>query len=1095
MSHSSSSNERTPLKHDTSREPTVEGRASDARLDAHEHYEFGGPSGVAAMMVFFPLMMYYFWICLRFYNGSLVHPESFRDIGPFLGRMWTHICQDAAPTLRAWAIYTGLMSFELALAFIMPGYKQEGLPVPSLGYKSLNYYCNALWSFYGTLIAGAVLHTTGLFRLTQIIDHFGEIMTVAMIYGLLISLVVYVVTIALGKQMRMSGNFFYDFWMGACLNPRLGIVDLKMWAEVRIPWVLLFCIAISGACKQYDTYGYVTPNMAFMVLATGLYINACAKGEECIPQTWDMFHEKWGFMVIFWNFAGVPFTYCYPVLYLASQEPETYRFPTAIYILLFATLLTVYYIFDTSMSQKSRFKMQMQGTYTPRWAFPQLPYGTIENPTFIQTAHGNKLLTSGWWAYARKPGAVGAELRSHLPAQLWLGACSIAPLFKELTTNCMLPVQSPAMTYPPSPTITPAQAHALFSFLTHTQTLAEMQSLKVPGRVSNSGPPFNPKLGPDVGDTLPLPILNFLLRRLALTLPGFKDVPQAVWSEHAQQVLEALAAQDLSDSYDKGSISKRKILGFAVVIVAEYAIRGALGGVPGRDSPRAKLPEKWDPNNPAHVLRAWDEVIHGFAYGTQMDELVEWVTKTDDLTKLPPMLQTAHQFATMTCASFLHYLLVVNPAGPTLVTLIKRVHGLLPYGILRQTLRVSNAATLLSAVLRIFLQHAPSVRGWFNGKRGQNLLQTIMSSILGGDETRIMQSIRELDSSPDAGTKDQIAAIENYVQNGTREGKLDIRDKSATKSQSIVVTILSEANVPIPTSETVHTNLLNRLSLSLAARDRQRLISVLCENSPSTDDHLAALIRAVGNAFDPILRGVHRATDFAGAISDIQAFLDDLLALAQDKASGPAAYFELCKDHQKNIHKFLHALAKNAPELKEAYLTWYKECMKVYARPEGAYVPPASESGSGEAESAGALTPELARLVESLSDQDRATVIAEAEEYAAWLGALSSKSDERTDQLLSPDGPWPQVAPGVYLAMWEDMIASTGVTPAEANGPVRYGTTASVQNASRKDDGEHGEVAAPRLYVGTGNPAPKMPITRKVLSGPFEELLIKNCMN
>lgn len=35
-----------------------------------------------------------------------------------------------------------------------------------------------------------------------------------------------------------------------------------------------------------EVYGYVTPNMAFMVLATGLYINACAKGEECIPQTW-----------------------------------------------------------------------------------------------------------------------------------------------------------------------------------------------------------------------------------------------------------------------------------------------------------------------------------------------------------------------------------------------------------------------------------------------------------------------------------------------------------------------------------------------------------------------------------------------------------------------------------------------------------------------------------------------------------------------------------------------------------------------------------------------------------------------------------------
>jgi len=107
-----------------------------------------------------------------------------------------------------------------------------------------------------------------------------------------------------------------------------------MWQEVRIPWVLLFHIAISAALKQYQTIGYVSPvstssltvlslilsfpsitlpepdvlsfqNLAFMVLATGLYINACAKGEECIPQTIDMFYEKDGFMLTFWNFAGV----------------------------------------------------------------------------------------------------------------------------------------------------------------------------------------------------------------------------------------------------------------------------------------------------------------------------------------------------------------------------------------------------------------------------------------------------------------------------------------------------------------------------------------------------------------------------------------------------------------------------------------------------------------------------------------------------------------------------------------------------------------------------------------------------------------------
>lgn len=70
----------------------------------------------------------------------------------------------------------------------------------------------------------------------------------------------------------MSGNVIYDVFMGASLNPRLFTsrafalgrkrwdgVDLKMFAEVRVPWVLLFMIAVSGAVKQYQDLGYVTP--------------------------------------------------------------------------------------------------------------------------------------------------------------------------------------------------------------------------------------------------------------------------------------------------------------------------------------------------------------------------------------------------------------------------------------------------------------------------------------------------------------------------------------------------------------------------------------------------------------------------------------------------------------------------------------------------------------------------------------------------------------------------------------------------------------------------------------------------------------------
>ncbi|TIC73686.1 hypothetical protein E3Q00_02683 [Wallemia mellicola] len=386
--------------------PTIsrEGRKTDKKhFFEHQEYEFGGPAGVVAMMIGFPLLMYYFYICMQANDGWFLYPKSTADVVPLLKYLWEYAKEHAYPHKKAWGIYLGLMTMEFVLAVVMPGFKQKGLPVPSLKYKSLDYNCNALSCFYATLLISAGLHLTHTFRLSEIVDNFGPLMTVAIIVGYGCSLLIYVLTVLFGKPLRMSGNFFYDFFMGASLNPRLLGVDIKMWAEVRVPWVLLFGIAVSGACKQYDQYGTVSPNMAFMVLATGLYINACAKGEECIPQTWDMAWEKFGYMLCFWNFAGVPFTYCYPVLYLLNHRPEEYSWSWATYTLLFGVLLTSYTIFDLAMAQKSRFKMQQQGIHKFRKTFPQIPGATPKNPTFVQTQHGSKLLTSGPWAYARKP--------------------------------------------------------------------------------------------------------------------------------------------------------------------------------------------------------------------------------------------------------------------------------------------------------------------------------------------------------------------------------------------------------------------------------------------------------------------------------------------------------------------------------------------------------------------------------------------------------------------------------------------------------------------------------------------------------------------
>jgi len=119
------------------------------------------------------------------------------------------------------------------------------------------------------------------------------------------------------------------------------------------------------------------------------------------------------------------------IVYMATHEPSRYRFSTTTYIALYVALLTAYYIFDTSMAQKSRFRMLMQGTYQERWTFPQLPWGTLKDPKYIQTEHGNRLLVSGWWAYARKPN-YSADLVMSLTWGLVIGAASPIPYFYPL---------------------------------------------------------------------------------------------------------------------------------------------------------------------------------------------------------------------------------------------------------------------------------------------------------------------------------------------------------------------------------------------------------------------------------------------------------------------------------------------------------------------------------------------------------------------------------------------------------------------------------------------------------------------------------------
>lgn len=354
--------------------------------------EFGGPWGTFGIIAFSHFIVLYLYYCLKTAKGSLVIPATLTEALYLFPTMARAAATDGSLSFAIVA-YTTFLVLQAVFYCVMPGVIVRGRPLPGSG-AQLTYQCNGVASFWATNALMVVLHYTGVFNMGSIIDNLGAFIVVAMAAGDIVSALLYLIAASTNEAERMSGSVVYDYFMGAWLNPRIGVLDVKLLFETRFAWIMLFYITASAAVKQFAETGSVSTPMAFMLTAHFLYVNACMKGEECVPSTWDMFHEKLGWMLVFWNMCGVPLAYCFQSVFIYRNNVQHEPLYMAA---LFVVLLAAYFVFDTTNSQKNRFRMMDEGTYIPRKAFPQLPFGTLINPTFIQTKQGNKLLTGGWY--------------------------------------------------------------------------------------------------------------------------------------------------------------------------------------------------------------------------------------------------------------------------------------------------------------------------------------------------------------------------------------------------------------------------------------------------------------------------------------------------------------------------------------------------------------------------------------------------------------------------------------------------------------------------------------------------------------------------
>ncbi|KZM25174.1 hypothetical protein ST47_g3673 [Ascochyta rabiei] len=612
--------------------------------------------------------------------------------------------------------------------------------------------------------------------------------------------------------------------------------------------------------------------------------------------------------------------------------------------------------------------------------------------------------------------------------------------------------------------LAPAQTHALFDILIHHQLYAEIEAFKYPSTINHYGYPFRKADG--VQTTSPL--LQNMLNKFALTNPALKNLDNSFWQDKIQALVARMAEAELSESYDKGAIGSRKALATAASSIAEYIGRGMLGGYPvalGEGDGK----KQYDTNKPGDVLEAWEECARTFIYGDLLDQLLEKVTATDKLEDHSSLVQAGHEFILLNVASFLHHIFVMSPDGQYLVRLLENIHRLIPYYMIKQTLRVGNAASMINGMVRLILAKlsVTAMTNWIgltnNSNDGMNLMQQIISTILAWDTAEFQKRASKLESMRDAPDKKVMKAIKAHVY-ASRDRHEAARNMSIQEEKSIVAIILDTADTRIKShslKEHQHDIAMEYYSTYLSIRDREEITKVFCKSNP---DVLTSAVRDCVSAMDPVIRSIHNAVDLSSTVTDAENFITDLVkaskpkkksgrksretskereadngnvetppASVTDSDNGDAPTVEdfvvLLRKHAPALHKFLHQVTKNAPDLAHDYLVYAKQMFGEFKADDKT-----REGGAGN------MTGPLHSLFETLPKEKQEELKKLLDEHAEHLGELKDTSHSRLESIMNNGKTKGSThGPGMYLSRWNALLDSTLITPATLSGPVRRG--------------------------------------------------------
>lgn len=376
-----------------------------------KHREFGGPIGVVVMMFLLPLIVYYLhFACTKGKCQLVLCPDFEKDWQKYFD-------------LNAFLLVLGWIAFQIVIYFIPVGRIVQGLPLRTG--KRLKYYENAFYALVLSLVSlGLLVYYKKPY--TMVTDNYLAIITACMVLSVVLSVALYVKAKKAPSSelapLGNSGNFFYDFFMGHELNPRIGMFDIKYFFELRpgmIGWVIIDHIFLFSEWTDFPEKAPL-PLLLLTIFHT-LYVADSLWHEVAILSTMDIISEGFGFMLAFGDLVWVPFVFSLQARYLSMYPAAMPDYCLGIIVVM---NLFGYYIFRSANSEKNQFRKN---------PFSQ----DVAHLETITTSTGKSLIVSGWWGFVRRPNYLGDIIMAFSWALL-CGFESCIPYFYPIYLTILL---------------------------------------------------------------------------------------------------------------------------------------------------------------------------------------------------------------------------------------------------------------------------------------------------------------------------------------------------------------------------------------------------------------------------------------------------------------------------------------------------------------------------------------------------------------------------------------------------------------------------------------------------------------------------------